>query len=184
MAWTGWDAQHPIPLRLDRSTWMETFAVKNWRSLIGTGAALCGVIAVGSSSQFDSRRPTDMLVVASNSGYTKHEIHFTIEGRSVNGLYPGALKGIPVKIYNPYGFAVKLQSIQGRVTATSRRRCSASPASLVVKNYVGNLPVAVAAQGRTSIGWIPVTMPKNASAQCSGTVFSIALSGRATKASR
>ena len=80
---------------------------------------------------------------------------------------------------------LRIHSLSGTVSATSRRGCVVSRSNLLVRDYTGQLPVTVPARSRTALtGTLPVTMPREASATCAGTRFTIKLSGTGTKAPR
>jgi hypothetical protein len=151
---------------------------------VGIAATLTGVLAAVTSAQSNGVPDGDALVLVSHSGQTQYHVRFTIDGRSLRGVYPGAVKKIELKISNPYGFDLVLQRVEGRLVATSRRRCSPDPAHLVVRKYQGKLPVTLRAHSRTTVGTLPVAMPKDAPAKCADTKFTIAISGAAKRAGR
>jgi hypothetical protein len=112
-------------------------------------------------------------------------VRFGVDGASVGGLYPGAVKRIKLTVVNPFGYRLRLRSLSGRVVSTSRPGCPATAASLVVESYTGRLPLTLQARSRTGLtGSIPITMPKDATPRCSNTRFVISLIGTGEKASR
>jgi hypothetical protein len=154
------------------------------RTIVGVAATLAGVLAAASAAQSSGARDDNVLVLASHTGQSRYNMRFTVDGKSVKGLYPGAVKKAELKISNPYGFDLILQRVEGRLVATSRRRCSPDPSHLVVQKYLGKLPVTLRAHSRTTIGTLPVAMPKDAPAKCAGTKFTIAISGTANRTRR
>src|SRR4029453_18074109 len=106
---------------------------------------------------------------------------FTLDGQSLRGLYPGMSRQIRVTVANPFGFALRLRSVTGRLVATSRRACPATSASLQIRDYAGKLPVTLGARSRTTLpGSLTVAMPRSATPQCADTRFTIALTGAGT----
>jgi hypothetical protein len=154
------------------------------RTFVGVAATLAGVLAAATAAQSSGASDGTILALASHSGQTQYRVQFSVDGKSVKGLYPGAVKKIQLKISNPYGFDLVLQRVEGRLVSTSRRRCSPGPAHLVVRKYLGPLPVTLRAHSRLTIGTLPVAMPKDAPAKCAGTTFTIAISGTAKRTGR
>ncbi|MGX6602352.1 hypothetical protein ACWKSP_09495 [Micromonosporaceae bacterium Da 78-11] len=126
-----------------------------------------------------------MIMVSRDGARGTGPMHFTLDGRSVRGLYPGATKPMRLTVINPYGFRLRLQRLSGNVKASSQRGCSPTSTNLVVKDYSGRLPVTVEARGRITLsGEIPVFMPRSASQKCAGAHFTILISGLGSKASQ
>jgi hypothetical protein len=73
--------------------------------------------AFGPPKPQDTGAPTLSLV--SRDGH-RPDAEFTVEGTSVRGLYPGAVREIKLSITNPYRFDLQIRSLSGRVRATSR----------------------------------------------------------------
>ncbi|MFI7540959.1 hypothetical protein [Actinoplanes sp. NPDC049599] len=152
------------------------------RTTAGAVAGLIGLLAAfGPARPQSAAEPTLFLM----SHGRQLDARFTVTGTSVRGLYPGAVKQLQLTIANPYRFALQIRSLSGRVGATSRRGCAVSAANLQVQRYTGRLPVTVPARGRTVLsGTLPITMPRQATAKCADTRFTIILSGTGTKAAR
>jgi hypothetical protein len=161
-------------------------AMRKWQSAMIALASAVGIGIV--SGSVPARLNTETIVLTSQSGklgssnYTSFP--FTLTGKSVNGLYPGAVKKMRITVFNPYRFDLTLRSIRGDVAGASRRKCPADARSLSVHAYAGVLPVVVPAGSSRRIGELPISMPRNATPQCAGTTFGIQLSGTATKSSR
>jgi len=158
--------------------------VFRWRTTLAATASLVCLSYAAASGHSYGAPDDNTLVLASPVGRTQYNVRFTIAGKSVRGLYPGAVKKIELTIANPYDFDLILQRVEGRVVSTSRRRCSPDPAHLVVRKYLGKLPVTLRAHSRTAVGTLPVAMPREAPAKCSDTKFTIGISGAAKRAAR
>jgi hypothetical protein len=158
--------------------------VLRWRTTLAATASLVCLSYAAASAHSHGAPDGNTLVLASPVGQTQYNVRFTITGKSVQGLYPGANKKIELTISNPYGFDLVLQRVEGRLVATSRRRCSPDPSHLAVRKYVGKLPVTLRAHSRTTAGTLPVEMPKDAPVRCADTKFTIAISGTARRAGR
>jgi hypothetical protein len=154
------------------------------RTFVGLAATLAGVLAAATAAQSNGAPDGTILALASHSGQTQYRVQFAVDGKSIRGLYPGAVKKIELRISNPYGFDLVLQRVEGRLVATSRRRCSPDPSHLEVRKYLGKLPVTLRAHSRTTVGTLPVAMPKDAPAKCADTKFTIAISGTAKRTGR
>jgi hypothetical protein len=108
-----------------------------------------------------------------------------VEGKAVNGMYPGATKQVKLTVVNPYDFHLRLQSLGGKIAKTSRRGCAPTAANLEVRGYSGTLPVDIRPRSRTALaGGIPVMMPRSATAECADVKFFLTLSGIGAKVSR
>jgi hypothetical protein len=151
-----------------------------------TMAGLVGLLAAfGPTRAPNADASTLSLVSQSDRRGHQPDVRFTVEGTSVRGLHPGAVKAIKLKIINPYGFALRVHHLGGEVTGTSRRECVANSTNLQVRQYSGRLPFTVPARSRAVLtGSLPITMPRQASPKCADTRFTIALSGTGTKATR
>jgi hypothetical protein len=158
--------------------------MRRLRTVAAAVIGLVGLLAAFSPTLPQGAGEPTLLLVAGD-GHRRSEVRFTVAGTSVRGLYPGAVKQIRLRIVNPYGFALRIQSLSGKVTATSRRTCAATGANLQIRPYTGRLPLTVPARARTEFdGALPVTMPSTATAGCASTRFTIVLLGTGTKASR
>ena len=160
--------------------------MRRMRTATAALAGLAGMLAAfGPARPQRADEPTLFLVSRDDRHGYRPDVEFTVEGTSVRGLYPGAVKNIKLSIVNPYGFALQIRSLTGKVRATSRRECAVSSDNLQVRNYTGRLPYTVPARSRAQLnGSLPITMPRQATARCAGTRFTIVLSGTGTKASR
>jgi hypothetical protein len=156
------------------------------RTAAAGAAGVVGLLAAfGPARPPSVDEPTVYLVSRNDHRGYHQQVQFTVEGTSVRGLYPGAVKEIKLKISNPYSFALRIHALSGKVTATSRRGCAVSAANLRIMDYTGRLPVTVPARSRTVLtGAMPVTMPREATAKCADTRFTIMLSGTGAKAPR
>ncbi len=160
--------------------------MRRMRTAAAALAGLAGLLAAFGPARPQSAEEPTLFLVSGNDrhSYPSH-VQFTVEGASVRGLYPGAVKEMKLRIANPYSFALQIRSLSGKVSATSRRGCSVSSANLRVQGYTGRLPVTVPARSRTVLdGWLPITMPRQATARCADTRFTVILSGTGTKATR
>lgn len=158
-------------------------------SRLRTAAATAGMVgllaAFGPPQPQDAGAPTLSLISRDDHRDHRPDVEFTVEGTSVRGLYPGAVREIKLSITNPYRFDLQIRSLSGRVQATSRRGCAVSRANLQIREYTGRLPYTVPARGRAHLtGVLPIAMPRQATARCAGTRFTIVLSGTGTKATR
>jgi hypothetical protein len=148
-------------------------------------AGLVGLLGAFGPVQPQSADEPTLYLVSFDGRHNYTQMQFAVEGSSVQGLYPGAVKEIKLKISNPYSFALRIHTLSGKVIATSRRGCAVSKANLRVKEYIGRLPVTVPARSRTVLtGALPITMPREATANCADTRFTILLYGTGMKASR
>jgi hypothetical protein len=160
--------------------------MRRLRTAAAAAVAMVGLLAAfGPARPQSADEPTLFLVSRDDRHGYRPDVEFTVEGTSVRGLYPGAVKNIKLNIINPYGFALQIRSLTGKVRATSRRECTVSSDNLQVRDFTGRLPYTVPARSRAQLsGSLPISMPRQASARCAGTRFTIVLSGTGTKASR
>lgn len=151
--------------------------------VLGATAGLAGLLAVFGPSEPSEAANQTMVLAGETNRY--QQLQFTVQGTSVRGLYPGAVKQIHLKIINPYGFDLTIQKLQGKVETASRRECSPSAENIQIGEFTGRLPFVVPARSRATLsGALPITMPKWATAKCADTRFKIALAGTGAKASR
>jgi hypothetical protein len=156
--------------------------LRRWRTAAFLATLACAAIT-GSSGIPVSADPTTMVLTGrGHTGYGPHA--FVMNGSSVTGLYPGTVRNVGLRLVNPYGFDLRVETVRGLVVASSRRGCRPIAANLVARSYVGTLPVIVPAHGEKKAGSIPIHMPTKASAACEKTTFTIRLIGSATKARR
>jgi hypothetical protein len=85
-------------------------------------------------------------------------------------------------VTNPYVFPIKITSLQGEVTSSSRSRCRPTRDNVRIGAYNGALPFSVPRLSKSQIDAIPVSMPPGASPECARTTFTIRLVGTATRA--
>lgn len=141
-------------------------------------AAAALIIAVGPP---ETPASETFVLVGGGGGGGEHRagpLRFELTGKSVRGLYPGAVKQMRIAVENPLDFRLSVRKLTARVTSSNRRGCSATPKNLEVQAYNGPLPVTVAAVGRTELGGsIPVVMPLGATEKCAGARFTISISG-------
>ena len=128
-----------------------------------------------------------IVLVGNGRGSTGHgyqNLEFKITAKTVRGMYPGLTKDMRVTFKNPYNADLVIRRIEGRVIATSRRKCRPGPQSLAVRPYRGKLPFRVPARSTSAAGVLPLAMPPDASSHCQDTTFTILLTGTAMKAGR
>ena len=160
--------------------------MRRLRTLAAAVAGLAGLLAAFGPARLPGADEPTLFLASGNDrhGY-QPQVQFTIEGTSVRGLYPGAVKEIKLKITNPYSFALRIHSLSGKVISTSRRGCYVSPSNVRVLDYTGRLPATVQGRSRTALtGFLPIMMPRQATPKCADTRFTILLSGTGTKATR
>jgi hypothetical protein len=153
-------------------------------------AAAAGVAVVVSASIAGSpvasmRAGQEMVAVGSNYQVERGRVRFTIEGKTVTGLYPGRTKDMKIVLVNPTAATLRIREIDGRVTKTSQGGCKAIAANILVMRYAGRLPIVLPPHSRTRLdGAIPITMPGSATPRCAKTTFTIALHGAGTRTVR
>ncbi|MGK5679139.1 hypothetical protein [Actinoplanes sp. URMC 104] len=151
--------------------------MKIWWPTIATAVLISGGVLAITAGASDSSGIADdepMVMVGRERG--DGSVEFAIEGRTVRGVYPGAVKQMRTTVVNPSRYPLRLKSLSGRVVASSKRACSTG--NLQVKAYSGKLPLTIAAYGRVTLpGTLPITMPMEAPTKCAGVRFTIALSG-------
>lgn len=150
--------------------------MKIWWTTLAAAALAGGVMVLmpGAPSSPASSDDEAMVMVGRERG--DGSVQFALEGRTVRGLYPGAVKQMRTTVVNPSRYRLKLQKLSGKVVSSSRRGCPA--ANLQVKAYNGKLPVTIEPYGRVALtGTLPITMPMGAPTKCAGTRFTIYLSG-------
>jgi hypothetical protein len=159
--------------------------VLRWRTTLAITASLGCLAFAAAPERPESASSGTIAIVGYHGRLSGHDIRpfrITVAGKAPTGLHPGTTKDMAVSIENPYDFALRVEGLRGEVVETSRRKCK--PHNLLVRTYVGRLPLTVAARGRTRAGTIPLFMPLDANQACAGAVFTIRLSGNATKAVR
>ncbi|MBM2622493.1 hypothetical protein JIG36_44030 [Actinoplanes sp. LDG1-06] len=157
--------------------------MKRWYSWAGAAAAILSsalLAGIGPGSG-----PTERDIALSGwHGGSSGSYDFDIKATSVRGLYPGARKPIELTFVNPYPFALRVTSIEGRLVDASRRGCRPTSSNLIVGQFDGKLPLTLQAGSRTKVGRIPLRMPNTVADACQRTTFTIRIAGRATKVSR
>ncbi|WP_433297875.1 hypothetical protein ACQP2F_42065 [Actinoplanes sp. CA-030573] len=151
-----------------------------WRTTITALALIVLPLAtLGSPGSAERDRPQLILVGRDGSSSDR----FTVEGTSVQGLYPGAARRIRLTIVNPGRWNLRIDRLGGRVVRTSRRGCPTS--GLRVSSYGGRLPALVRAHGRTTLpGTFSVSMPPSTTPKCAATRFTIGLYGAGARTGR
>jgi hypothetical protein len=152
--------------------------LKSWWTAAALAAVLAGVLAAVAPGA-PSGRDGDVLRLAGRGGdHHDGPLYFTLEGKPVRGLHPGAVKQMKITVRNPLGFRLSLQKLTAKVSSSSRPGCPANSQNLQVREFSGRLPATVAATGRTELaGSVPVVMPIGASQKCAGASFTITVSG-------
>jgi hypothetical protein len=159
--------------------------VYRWRIKTAALVALVGAAVSGLSLIPQEGDDGGLILTAARlqePGY--QQAGFTIEAKSVKGLYPGATKRMAVSLKNPYAFDLKVTSLHGAVISTSRRQCRLGSGTLVAKPFDGRLPLVIPARRTVNAGTVPLHMPRTAPETCQSTTFTVQLVGVATKASR
>lgn len=151
--------------------------LKNWWTVLAMAAILCGTgLALSSAS---SNATSDEAAVLVGHRDDDGAVSFSLEGKSLRGLYPGAVKQMHLTVVNPNRFRMSLHQLSGKVVGTSRRDCPATASNLVLETYTGALPAVLDANSRSKLaGTVPVRMPIGASPKCAGALFTITLTGR------
>jgi hypothetical protein len=124
------------------------------------------------------------MILATSSDSRHGPTSFTISGTKARNLFPGASKKIDLTFANTSAIPLRITSVQGRLTSTSRKGCLPLSANLTISGYNGRLPVLVRPWSRKAAGSLTVFMPRSVSNACQGTTFEILLTGRASKAER
>jgi hypothetical protein len=156
---------------------------ETWKS-IASVAGLVGLVGTLVSASWGGDDAHSLILVGNSRG-PGADVAFTVLGTPVHGLYPGATKRVVLRVRNPYPFPLRIESLGGKVTGTSRRGCAASSANLVVRPYAGRLPVTVRPRAEAVLGGgLPVSMPRDTTVKCADTRFLIALSGKGRKEER
>jgi hypothetical protein len=156
--------------------------MKIWWTAITATAALATAFVVAASGQ--EGQPGEDMVLTHGGQYGSY-YRFSVEGKPLKGLYPGASRQLNVTVANPYGFSLKLHQVSGRLVSTSHRGCPATSASLRVGDYKGRLPITIKPRDRRILpGSITVSMPNNATPKCSNVRFTIAVSSTGSRARR
>jgi hypothetical protein len=107
-----------------------------------------------------------------------------VSGTPVDNLHPGAVRRIQVSFTNPNHFPIEVVAARGELTATSKAGCRALPDNLEIRDYQGTLPLALPARTGRIGGHVEVHMPNSVSPACQNAVFSIRLTGTATRTDR
>lgn len=151
--------------------------MKMWWTALASVALIGGVaVALLPSAPSSPGGSDDEAMVMVGREHGDGTVRFAIEGRTVRGLYPGAVKQMRTTVVNPSRHRLRLQKLSGKVVSTSRRSCPTR--NLQVKTYDGKLPQVIEPYGRVTLsGALPVAMPSDAPSKCAGVRFTIALSG-------
>jgi len=155
--------------------------MNRWRALATASTLVASALAAGAGSSAGAPAESLRLLSGNPSGYHQPAT-FTISGATVQGMYPSAVRPMPLTIVNPYPFDLVIGELRGRVVSTSNRRCR--PANLVVRPYAGGLPLTAPARRRTAAGVLRLHMPPGADQACAGASFHILLTGTAKRAGR
>ena len=152
-----------------------------WTAGTAATALVAACVVAGSGQQGG---PGEDMVLTHGDRYGG-DYRFTLEGKPLKALYPGASRRLTVTVANPYRFPLNLRDVSGRLVSTSKRGCPATSASLRISDYAGRLPVTVPAGTRKTLpGSITVSMPRDATPTCSNARFTIALSSTGSRAAR
>gem|GEM_PF-5217346 len=156
---------------------MVLVAVLVTLSFAGLGAYLR--LGAGGQGVNLSRLPV-VLVEHGHEGHDQNA-SFTIAAPSITGLYPGVSRPLNLTVTNPNRKDIKVISIAGAVTRTSRSGCRVSASNITVGTYGGSpkLPYVVKAGTAARLGYLMVTMPRSAADACARTTFTISFTGSA-----
>ena len=161
--------------------------LKSWWTAAGAAAVLAGVLVVLAPGPPDTAAEDEAMVLAGGQGSSHRggPINFSLEGKPVRGLYPGAVRQMRITVFNPFGARLQLRQVSGMATSSSRRDCPANSTSLQIQTYTGRLPVTIPAHGRTTLeGTLPISMPSGTSEKCAGSRFAIAITATAYRVDR
>lgn len=147
-----------------------------WITLASVALLGGGVVTLLPSAPDTADGSDDEAMVMVGREHNDGTVRFTIEGRTVRGLYPGAVKQMRTTVVNPSRHRLRVQKLDGKVVSTSRRSCPIR--NLQVRPYDGKLPQFIEPYERVTLsGALPVAMPPDAPSKCAGVRFTIALSG-------
>jgi hypothetical protein len=103
----------------------------------------------------------------------------TVKGVTVTGLYPGAVKTLPVAVTNGEPFPIKLAALTSTIAAnTGRLGCTNEAVNLVVTAPRGSVRLAPRKNHRYVV---TVRMPKTVADACQGAKFKITVKAHATR---
>jgi hypothetical protein len=155
-----------------------------WQTVVAGAATFASLAAVGFGVVPDANDIEGMVVVSRETAAGYGQVAFTLQARPVTGLYPGRARNLQLTLRNPYDVDLEVRSVRGELVASSRRECVPNAQNLVVRPYVGALPVVIPARKGRELGTVPIIMPTGATEKCARTTFTIRLSGTATRAKR
>ena len=156
--------------------------MRTWHKSAAAVASAAGLLVAVTADH--GQHPADgIIALAAHRDHTSGHaaLPFTLNGRPVAGLYPGATRNLPLVLANPYSFTLRVTTLDGAVVSSSRKRCKPVRDNIRVRSYTGRLPVTVPPYGKVTVHALPVVMPPGASADCAATVFTLRLSGTATR---
>lgn len=156
---------------------------KWWMAAASVAVLITAAFIVATDS---SGTPDDgNLVLVGQGSRQDGPLYFQLKGKPVKGLYPGAVKQMRITVVNPLGYRLRVQSLSARVSDSNRRGCHPNSENLQIRKYEGQLPIMVAASGRTELsGVFPVTMPRGATRKCAGARFTVSISGIGRRVTR
>jgi hypothetical protein len=152
--------------------------VYRWRVIAAVVTAIGGIMAFANGGPADSAPDRQLILI----GHGSQDL--IVSGTAVGNLHPGAVRRIHLSFTNPNRFPIQVIAAKGEVIAASKRGCKAKPANLEIQKYRGSLPLVLPSKSHRSGGYVEVRMPNSVSPACQLAVFSIRLTGTATKASR
>ncbi|WP_305785143.1 hypothetical protein [Symbioplanes lichenis] len=147
-------------------------------------AVAAGLVAVALATGGTGPAPEGTIELASRGTPASHGGTFSVRARPVTGLFPGVVKPMVVTLRNPYDFDLRVTTIGGKVTDSSKRSCRPGTRTVSARPYAGRLPVVVPARSTREVGAVPIAMAADAPERCRRTTFEVLLTGRATKAGR
>jgi hypothetical protein len=153
-----------------------------WHRSVAAAAAAVGLLIAATADNGQDPADDTIALVGNRGQATGYgPLPFTLKGKSVDKLYPGATRNIALVLTNPYSYPLKVTALNGDVVSSSRKRCKPVSANIRVRSFTGRLPVVVPPFSKASVNSIPVSMPSGASADCADTTFTLRLSGTATR---
>ncbi|WP_306204218.1 hypothetical protein [Actinoplanes sp. RD1] len=148
------------------------------------GAVGAGLVAVVLATGGNGPATDGTIELASRGTPASHGGTFSVRARPVTGLYPGVVKPMVVTLRNPYDFDLRVTTLGGKVTDSSRRSCRPGGRTVSARPYAGRLPVVVPARSTREVGAVPIAMSPEAPERCRRTTFEVLVTGRATRVAR
>ncbi len=145
------------------------------RFLLSTAVALAAAAGVAAHVAAPGAGPDRgrMELIAS----VKHAVSVT--STPVTGLYPGASKGLTLRIKNTYPYPVKITSVKTKIAAaTNHPGCGGVRTNLLVSRRAGAVKIK---PKKTAKVIMTVVMPATVLDACQGATFKITFTARAVR---